>query len=79
MLGRIMQGKLNNYDNVTEEYLRNHPEVCKSADFMKPVIKKNPSFIKYFIFGEEDLGYNCIANALFKYKLIEEDIENKNI
>lgn len=76
MLGRIMQGKLNNYDNVTEEYLRNHPEVCKSADFMKPVIKKNPSFIKYFIFGEEDLGYNCIANALFKYKLTEEDIEN---
>lgn len=71
-----MQEKSKNYENITEQYLRDHPDLCKSAGFMKTIIKKEPSFIKYFIFGEEDLGYSCIADALFKYKLTEEDIEN---
>lgn len=76
LLGEIMQEKLNKYDNITEKYLRDNPELCKSAEFMRNVINKDPSLIKYYIFGEEDLGYSCIANALFKYKLTEEDIEN---
>lgn len=71
-----MQEKSENYENITEQYLRDNQDLCKSAEFMKPIIKKDPSFIKYFIFGEEDLGYSCIADALFKYKLTEEDIEN---
>ncbi len=56
--------------------LQVNPELCKFAAIMKPAIKREPSLIKYFIFGEDDLGYDCIAYALFKYKLTERDIED---
>lgn len=60
----------------TIEDLKINPELCKLPEIMEPLIDKDPQLIKYFIYDGYSLGYGCIANALFKYKLTEEDVEN---